>query len=372
MVRDSAGVRIVEHSADYTPPSWRLDDLPLVDIGSVSGDSLTTLYQVEGAHRLRDGRIVVANRGTHELRFFDATGNHISSVGREGEGPGEFRYLTWTAVCQADSVFTYDIGTRRLSVFDDRGVFVRSVLLQLPGKVPPYGNATCAPDGAFLFSGWPQPSMNPGPSRSSMPLFLIASDGRVLTSLGEFPGGERYNYTSDGRVTGSSPRPLGRETHYVVGDDRFYLGTSDEYAVQVYSLSGELVMVIRRSGADLAITARHIDRFVSEQLSRATDIRRRIIERQYRDMEFPERFPAYARLLVDVPGNLWVQDYRRPGDEDRGVWSVFGADGVQIAAVATAPGLHIYEIGEDYVLGKWLDELDVEHVMMYELVKPDM
>jgi hypothetical protein len=369
-VRDSAGVRIVEHPADYEAASWEVGDAPLLDIGASEGDSTTLLYQVEGVHRLGDGRIVVANRSTHELRFYDGAGNHLYSSGREGEGPGEFGYISWTAVCRADSIFTYDITTRRLSVFDDRGTFVRSVMPQLPGGITPYGQATCAPDGTFLFSGWPEFSREPGPSRPSRPLALMASDGTPLRSLGDFPGGERYTHMNSDGTGGSGPRVFGKETSYVMGDGVFYLGTSDEYEVRVYSLAGEVEMLIRRMAVDLAITESHVDRYLSDVLSRATtDNERRSWERYYADMEFPETFPAYAGFVLDAVGNLWVEDYLRPGD-DQPVWNVFGPDGLHVAAVRTPPGFHIFEIGESYILGTWQDDLDVEHVRIFRLFKP--
>ena len=31
----------------------------------------------------------------------------------------------------------------------------------------------------------------------------------------------------------------------------------------------------------------------------------------------------------------------------------------------------VYHIGEDFVLGKSTDDLDVEHVQLYELIKPE-
>ena len=138
----------------------------------------------------------------------------------------------------------------------------------------------------------------------------------------------------------------------------------------MYSVTGELQMLIRGSGPDLAITESHINRFVSDQLSRTTtDNQRRSWERQYRNMEFPKTFPAYSRLLLDKLGNLWVQCYLRPG-ESQPAWNVFGSEGMQIAEVSTPPGLHVYEIGANYVLGKWQDELDIEHVRIFALLKP--
>src|SRR5688572_20810198 len=41
-----------------------------------------------------DGRFIVVNSGTSELRFYDASGRRYSAVGRRGEGPGEYQRIT--------------------------------------------------------------------------------------------------------------------------------------------------------------------------------------------------------------------------------------------------------------------------------------
>ena len=90
MVTDSAGVEIVENE-DYAWPegqAWRLADDPILDIGLLEGEDAYQLFDVVGALRLTDGGIVVANAGSFELRFYDANGTHLFSVGREGGGPG--------------------------------------------------------------------------------------------------------------------------------------------------------------------------------------------------------------------------------------------------------------------------------------------
>jgi hypothetical protein len=37
--------------------------------------------------------------------------------------------------------------------------------------------------------------------------------------------------------------------------------------------------------------------------------------------------------------------------------------------VETPPRFRIFQIGSDFMLGRWRDELDVDHVRMYELLK---
>jgi hypothetical protein len=51
-------------------------------------------------------------------------------------------------------------------------------------------------------------------------------------------------------------------------------------------------------------------------------------------------------------------------------WIVFDSDGRWLGAVEVPPNGRVSEIGADYVLGVWRDELDVERVQMFELIKP--
>src|SRR5688572_24674597 len=94
-VIDSAGVRIVMNAApDSAVPAFRISAEPLAEIGVTEGPPEYQLFRVASGRRQSDGTIVIANGGTMELRFYDAAGTHIRSVGREGEGPGEFKSIS--------------------------------------------------------------------------------------------------------------------------------------------------------------------------------------------------------------------------------------------------------------------------------------
>ena len=83
-------------------------------------------YQAYGGVVLSDGRIVVANSGTFELRFYDATGKHLLSTGREGDAPGEFRICELAGAFAGDSLLAYDLRLRRATVFGPDGMLARS------------------------------------------------------------------------------------------------------------------------------------------------------------------------------------------------------------------------------------------------------
>jgi hypothetical protein len=125
---DSAGVTVVRNPpAVETVPGWAVGPEPLIEIGGAEDDARYQLFQVVDAARLSDGRIVVANGGSHELRFYDERGAYVSATGREGGGPGEFRGMGIKSlqVGADDSVYVFDWSSQRVSIFDARGRLAR-------------------------------------------------------------------------------------------------------------------------------------------------------------------------------------------------------------------------------------------------------
>lgn len=71
-VRDSAGVRIVTYARGDRPLDvWRVDSVPILEIGGDGREGPTEFANVVGVARLSDGRFAVANAATHEIRVFD-------------------------------------------------------------------------------------------------------------------------------------------------------------------------------------------------------------------------------------------------------------------------------------------------------------
>lgn len=375
IVRDSAGVVIVENTvgAWSEGASWRLSDVPLVDIGVLEGDPSYQLFQVAGALRLTDGRIVVANRGTNELRFYDAVGVYLGASGRKGGGPGEFENLSWLGRLGSDSLLAYDSRHFRVSMFDSAGRFVRSFALpqvEARGFPTPLGLFS---DGSLLVVSWRVFSttmdLRTGVYRDSVPYFRYGVEGALIDTLGSFPSGEYYLKVRGGGFS-VNVLPFARWPRAVVHGDRLFLGTGERYEVVLYAADGSLERLIRKAHANLRVTQEDIAAYKQEQLERARDENwRREQEALLAEIPFPETMPAYSRLLVDEEGHLWVEDYRRPGDEEPR-WSVFDPNGRLLGTVPMPPKFGPVQIGGDFVLGRWVDDFEVEHVRLYALLKP--
>jgi hypothetical protein len=374
IVRDSAGVEIVENDEPAWPDgaAWRVRETPLLDIGVFEGDPRYQLFQVVGALRLDDGRIVVANAGTQELRFYDAGGTYLGSSGRKGSGPGEFKNMARLWALGPDSLMVWDWGNRRVSIFDARGAFARSFSLAAPGgRAFPDPIAPAADDalwvsasGVFISRG-----ARTGVTRDSMIYLRYDLEGALLDTIGRFPGGEYYTKTF-GQGFAVTSLPFGRQPQAAVYRAGLYFGASDSYEIGYYSRDGVLARLIRKAHTNLEVTAEDRERYIETRLEEAgSESWRERLRQMLSEMPFPETMPAYRRLLVDVEGDLWVADFRRPADEQPR-WTVFDPAGRMLGTIEMPPRLRVFQIGSDFVLGRWRDELDVEHVRLYELIKP--
>jgi hypothetical protein len=72
-----------------------------------------------------NGMVYVTQPADLNIRGFDTTGHPVRTIGRSGEGPGEFRMLL-SAGFVGDTLYVADQTLRRLSMFTADGQFVRS------------------------------------------------------------------------------------------------------------------------------------------------------------------------------------------------------------------------------------------------------
>lgn len=76
VIQDTTDTVVIEN--ERPPPDsrlpWRIGTEPSLTIGSVTSGGPDQLFRVEDAIRLPDGRIVIANAGSSELRVFNPDG----------------------------------------------------------------------------------------------------------------------------------------------------------------------------------------------------------------------------------------------------------------------------------------------------------
>jgi hypothetical protein len=110
--------------ATAQPSRWTIAERPLLSLGDADGDSTKDLLGVTSAARLPNGDIVVGNGRYSNIRWYDARGRLLRTIGRRGAGPREFRRSVFL-YAKGDTVVAQDMGNRRWHYIDSRAEFVR-------------------------------------------------------------------------------------------------------------------------------------------------------------------------------------------------------------------------------------------------------
>jgi len=382
MVRDSSGVQIIENSGEPSA-NWEIVEPHRLEIGVTMGEAAYQLSGVRSVRRLSHGTIVIADSGSRELRFFDAQGQFLRSVGGRGSGPGEYEMVTSVSRFRGDSLIVLDSRVGRITVLDARGGYVRDWSLSaLPEAARGWSMIGGTEHGYVIVRRTIGSEGDPsGYHRMEWEYALVAIPSESVMPLdGVFLSGEIYEVVSFGpagmtMTTEITTLPFSRSTFVAAGSSQVYIGMNDRYEIHVYSADGTLSRIIRRSDSPLlAVDDDAIEWYLraataaAERAGRSSDLE----AARSQLLAFPRvpALPVFAELIGDLSDNLWIKRYIYPWiSDDSEAWDVFNADGVLQAFVTHPEGLRIHEIGEDYVLGVVTDELGVERVRLYDLVR---
>jgi hypothetical protein len=368
-VRDSAGIQIVESTAPAWKDgeAWRVEPEPILTIGVSEGPEEYRLFRAFSPLRTSRGEIVVVNSGSLELRFYDLEGRYLRAVGRKGGGPGEFAMMVQLWRFGADSLVVFDFGNNRLSVHGIDGSFGRTMRLEQATAATPLPMGVFA-DGSIL-AFWHLVSSGAtagGLQRIPRMYGIWNADGAFVDSLARLPGSETFAVSVGAEQSVSTGRPFGRSPVEVAGGDRWYYGSGDRYEIEVRTMDGTLERLIRRPIPNRPVT----EALIAERERRIREFRaeRGITSTTPFDaIPYPADMPPYEALRLDAGSNLWVAYYRLEDEPVR--WAVFDPAGRWLGDVETPSGGRVWDIGDDYLLGVWQDELDVQQVRMYRLVK---
>ncbi|HEX9936929.1 MAG TPA: hypothetical protein VGB15_07395 [Longimicrobium sp.] len=376
-VRDSAGVRIVEHrGSTATVPAWRVEPAPMVDLGGAGGGNGPALYRVAEVLRLDDGRIVVANGGSSALEIFGANGAHLRSVGRAGDGPGEFRSLSWVGRVAGDTLAAWDSGLGRLSLFTPAGDYVRSVSARGPLRMYPQAVGVLAGGGVVLALHKPALGMSRTTDvhvqRDTVTYAALSANGE-MRDLASVPGTEMLVSGDPAGGLMVMPLPFGRQSAAAVAGDRVYVTDGERYQVAAYDAVGRLRGILRSDRPRVPVTREAVEGYRRSLVTLGAE-GNAALQRQQAELldkaPLPSHMPAITGLRTDPGGSLWAESPVSGGDQPASEWRVFSPEGPVIASVRLPERLDLRQVGRDWVLGIDLDADQAEHVKVYRLVKP--
>lgn len=373
--RDSAGIAIIVNAdpVDTAADVRAAFGEPRAVIGEADGEGAYMFGRIGGGARLADGSIVVVDEMASEVRVYDGAGRHRRTVGRIGDGPGEFREPGLLARTPGDTLLVTDQNRHRLTMLAPDGRVLGRVDLTSDRAGVPERIFGRFADGALLARGsWSSsPDEQPGVTRVDSDFIRIPADGTGPDSLGR-----HFAFYRPMVAAGASrlyvTRPFEHDAGFAADQHGFWLGDPDRWELRRYDPDGALRRIVRLDRQPVAIDPADLEqareRFAGRMLPQ--------FRAALRELPLPATYPPYGELRLDDAGRLWVREYAAAADDawpERHVaspalrWLVHDTDGRLLGAVVLPPRTRLLEIGPGHLLLAVRDDSDVERVELHDL-----
>jgi hypothetical protein len=367
--RDSAGIRILEADPDRAPV-WQVGATAEWSFSEVELESgeVHALAGVRSVARVEGDLLVIGELSSGGV-LIGRPGGAWRFLATRGEGPDEIRQLGDLQVSDDGEIFVVDQSGPRVRRYDAAGAFedqVHLAGLRVPRSIAVWAYAAGRHAGLALV-GMPD-GRTDGPQRFEGPLVMYGEGG--ADTLAWVPGPEVFaSEQAIGPVMlGAYPSIAGTRAGLWVADGtlpelRFWRGPGDPHLIvrwtplprpEAEGLRGE---VLEAMLAALPEDQREGGGAFLAQVPAS------------------DRVPIVGDLVGTPSGGVWVGPYRPPEFEwfgtpfAGGTWLAFSPDGALEARIELPAGLVPHVIGDDFVIGVRTDEMGVQSVGRYALIR---
>lgn len=322
--------------------------------------------------------IVVHEPQDVRLRLYDSTGSLVATIGRRGEGPGEFLHLG-PVLWAADTLVVVDMRLSRATYWMPDGTLVRTE--PVPFREPKwdaeggssflhtFGPSAIDDRGAMLGVAYRTSVSTDGTWGSSRQVVLrVGRNGEPgVVAVPPQTNDERWGVTVSG-VTNPVPFAFQPWPEFAPDGSRFLFATTDQS-----TLDGTISLTMIRPSGDTVFARSHaypgepipasaldsaISRIVSES---GRDRRARALARERAPVVYPP-----AAVTVGLDGTIWVELRRT----DRGTpVHVLSETGDPIGFLLLPPRSRIQQASMTHVWVTEYDPLDLASVVRYRVIR---
>ncbi len=370
-------------------PTWTVTG-PEVRIGSVD-DPAYAFGSVQALAVGPNGFLYSLHRNEPSVRVWTPDGQPADSIGREGEGPGEFK-RPWILGFFGDTLWVTDLGTYRASYFRPDGTFLGIAAPKVDlgsattESTPPPRPMRPLRDGTWYGV---TPAFSDGIARGTLtevPHVHMDAGGHVLNTIWV----QHYRTTDilailnkDGRGGTYGPQPFGDapltgaldDGSLVVADARVPTSAQGaRFFVTKIDASGDTLWRDTIAYAPTPLPASRVDSAIAARTESMYGFMSRIrpgtshgdVESDIRAaMYAPPFLPYLEGLLVTTDGSIWLRRTQSPRDGES--WLVLDPDGKPSAEILTPTDLRVLLVHGDDVWGVEIDSLDVNYIVRYRL-----
>ncbi len=372
-VRDSAGLEILEVDRDRVPAVWSVASEPEWVVGEEGLD----LYSVEDVVLLDPDVLLIAEGSTQEVIRVDLPSGETVRWGGAGDGPEEFRGLARLFDLGEGKVGLYDRTRRRYVELDPDGAMIAALDLMEVSETadPPLmrmaGGGASGEPSLYLAerTGLPSGSVD-GPFRGTGPVMRLGESVDTLTSIRG-----ATTFVGDG---GAGIVLFGATTLLAGEAAGLWIGDTAEEEVVLWNESGTMERVLRwRTEDTRQLTDARLDEFWTRLEAGLPEQERAMLDQMRGMFRFSDQIPAFGSLLADPAGRVWIGGVVPP---ERMIleepwpaqeWLVFDIPAGEASRLTTPAGFQAMRVTGSHVLGVHTNELGVETVRAYRLIREE-
>jgi hypothetical protein len=297
------------------------------------------------------GKIYISDESDKAIKVFDQNGTFLKSIGRRGDGPGEFNSIGYMAILPNGNILVMDFQSRRTSLFKPDGEFINSY----PWRTN-ISRIYLATDSSYTVN---ESIYKEEASELWVKMFDFL--GNELVSFGKFSSPEFKRITQRGTqgniMVSMMPVPQSPSSKFAGDQERqwLYHCLNNKYLIEVYDQNGKLFRKIDRPYEPVPFTSEDAKKFLSRFEARPDSPAAKLAKQ----IELPKVKTVAERLLVDDQGNLWLEtnEEKKEGEKTLRAYDIFNKDGFYDARVwcEFPPDLFIagkmYRLAEDKETG---------------------
>lgn len=273
------------------------------------------------------GHIFVLDFSDNNIKKFDNSGRFIKTIGRKGQGPGEFNMPLSFALAK-DRLAVWDMGNQRICTLTLEGELIQceniSFLTARPTMLRALPNGDIIVETEKIYFNEPDKPQD-------CTLEMITPELKPKKIICSHPVW-RNKHIKIQQGIANLPQPYSPNLLWSVSSEgRIVVGFSETYEMTVYDTEGNRLFALTHPYDRIKVTEKDKRSFFEGMTHTSPrGIEKGAPDYVVKNTKFPKAKPAFNDILVDPEGNIWVHPYKKNEDDWHKSFDIFNSRGEYI------------------------------------------
>ena len=355
------GVKVIKNPNEplYGEITFELEED--LSIGN-EDDENYLFYRLRDIQVDTDGNIYVLDSGNRRLQVFDKEGKYLRTIGKRGQGPGEFNAPTCLQLDdKTGNIFVTDNTRRKIIIFEKQGKYIDKDI-HLIGNLIDF----CLDSDSCILGKFKLPWID---SRFIKKVTLAGKVEKTFTEIPYYIQREIISSTKVGKNTSVVGFFITHGYEYdvflsKVDSNTFVYGYSKKYELSVVNEKGDTLFIIKKDEPPKEITKKEKDRVENQKI---WNLRKQGHQVSDLSLKFPDYKPYFYSIKTDDISRIYVR--KNPASRESNTnheYDVFNKEGLYLYKIH----LNYYPdvIKDGYIYTRITDEeTGLEQIKRYRI-----